>query len=525
MTAINPPPGTYLPAGATTPVADPGGTFTGWNQQPQTTPAGTFANPYRMNELFLEAQQQVSNTPMIFSSAEAVAERFGSGSQLAQQARTFFGPNGLYNGIAQFIVARDPEGQRDHLGGANLGEDTLAQLQAISGTVSLVFDGFTYQGAVDLLQGNNGLPGVTQAGFAGVQQAGHLLQAALNANRQAAATTINDTIVPQEATFMGYVYHAQLYVTQVLSGTMEIGGRVSGPGISVGTNDQIIEDHGSTGGVEHMSFFATEGTIGSVTKPVEFKEDYGVLTIGGVNSGTVAPGLEITDKAGDLVPKTAIDVSLGNNQFVVSEAQTWSAAQATLKAPLLTVSTNGNGIPLNGPQGPIAYLSVTSNPAFGFNQLQADMGYLTDASGTAAEGLGLSSTTAAFLSTPSGQNGTIAQALNADQAYLATLGTGFGRIATNEQRLFTLFGLYVAKHPGIQFDQGPVTIAGSSAPEIDPAGTYSGPGASAPTIGTPPGTYISLAHDLLGSPIGTEEARGYATPAPSDAHIGWSVHP
>ena len=83
-------------------------------------------NPYRMNELFLEAQQQVSNTPMIFSSRRAIAERFGSGSQLAQQARTFFGPNGLYNGIAQFIVARDQEGQRDHLGGANLGEDTLA---------------------------------------------------------------------------------------------------------------------------------------------------------------------------------------------------------------------------------------------------------------------------------------------------------------------------------------------------------------------------------------------------------------
>ena len=53
------PPGTYLPPGATAPMADPGGTYTsGYNETaPTPDPAGTYSSPYALNRLIIDVRR------------------------------------------------------------------------------------------------------------------------------------------------------------------------------------------------------------------------------------------------------------------------------------------------------------------------------------------------------------------------------------------------------------------------------------------------------------------------------------
>jgi hypothetical protein len=479
---ITSPPGTYLPPGATAPVADRGGTYSGWDATATTQdPAGTYSSPFALNETVFEWSQRTSTVPMVWTSETAVANFYGETSPQAAQASAFFGAN--YDGIGQFITVRVGLGQRCHLIGANLSGDTLAELQAIQGSVALTFDGFHYSGNVDLSS-------LTSPGFAGVQEAGHLLQIALNADRQTAAATTGDTIVPETAKFWGYAQGQQLYVTDVVSGTVAIGGYVTGKGLGTGTVAQIIADRGPTTGAEHYSIFFADGNTGSAANPVLMTETYGMLTIGGVKSGTVSTGLEITDAANDIAPNTAIDYNLSGttgagSQWVVNNAQSWSASQAALKAPPITVSEDGNGVPIYGKTAPNDFLSVTSNPAYGFDQDPSSLSYLT---GAAADALGLSQDTAVSDASPGGQFPTMAAFIDSVVTQLGSLGTGFAKFANVQRRFRNEFASWVAKHPGYKFLQGGTPPSGSSLPVTDPPGTWSAPGASAPTIDKP-GSY------------------------------------
>jgi hypothetical protein len=478
------PPGTYWPSGATASVADPGGTYSGTDATaPTQDPAGMYSSPYALNTVIFEWDQQTSTVPMIFNSETDVANFYGATSQEANQAKEhFYGKE--YAGIGKFITVRVGLGQRCHLIGKNLSADTLAQLQAIQGSVSLVFDGFTYSGNVDLSKITDGGLTGTAATFYEVQEAGHLLQGALNSHPAAAAVTTNDTIVPEKATFWGYTSGAQLIVTQQVSGTIQVGGYVTGKGLGAGTTASQIIAVGRGGDVNHDSFFASDGQTGSATNPVFMTETYGLLTVGDVSSGTVNTGLEVTDAANDVAVNTAIDYNLSGttgagSQWVVNNAQAWSAVQATLRAPPITVSENGNGIPINGATEQNDFLSVTSYPAYGFDQDPSSMSYLT---GTAADALGLSQATAVSDASPGGQHPTLSDFIDSVVAQLGALGTGFAKFMSTEPRFLTSFNLWVAKHPGYQFLQNGIVPAGSSSPVTDPAGTWSGPGATAPTI-------------------------------------------
>lgn len=497
------PAGTYLLNGVITP--DPGGTHSAAGATaPTTDAAGTFSSPYALNQVSFQWDQRTPTVPLVFTNLTAVENFYGTNSQQATQAKAFFGPNGIYNNSgAQFITVRVGLGQRCHLIGGNLYSDTLKQLQAIDGTVSLTFDGFTYGGTINLSS-------LTTNGFNGVHETANLLEKTLNANRQTAAVTTGDTIIPETATFYGYTEGAQLIVTSVVSGTIGIGGYITGKGLTPGTSSQIIADRGpavppATG--EQYSLFAADGNVGSAAHPELITETYGKLTIGNVSSGTPALGLELTDKANDLLPKTVIDYNLSGtgagSTWVVNNAQNWSAAQASLKAPLLTVSVNGNGVPIYTPSGQNDFLSVTSNSSEGFDQNPSSMSFLT---GTAADALLLSQGTAVADASPGGQHPTLAQFTDSVVAELAALGTGFGKLSSTEPRLDNSFSLWLAHHPQYQFISGATPPAGSSTATTDPAGTWSAADASAPTIDQP--GYYSLA----GASAPTAAQPGYYVP-------------
>ena len=304
MTEMTAPAGTYLLNGVITP--DPGGTYSAANATSPTTDApGTFSSPYALNQVSFQWDQRTPTVPLVFPNLTAVEDFYGTNSPQATQAKAFFGPNGVYNNTgAQFITVRVGLGQRCHLIGGNLYNDTLAQLQAINGTVSLTFDGFTYAGNINLAS-------LTSAGFNGIHTAANLLEEALNANRPTAAVTTGDTIVPETATFMGYTSGAQLIVTQVLSGTIGIGGYITGKGLTPGTSSQLIADRGpavppATG--EQYSLFSADGNVGSAAHPELITETYGKLTIGNVTSGTPVLGLQVTGN--NILPKTVIDSNL-----------------------------------------------------------------------------------------------------------------------------------------------------------------------------------------------------------------------
>ena len=65
---------------------------------------------------------------------------------------------------------------------------------------------------------------------------------------------------------------------------------------------------GTPGGAGEYSFF--QGT-GNVSTPETMTETYGVLTVGAVNSGTVAVGQEVTGAG--VLPLTAIDGNLSGS--------------------------------------------------------------------------------------------------------------------------------------------------------------------------------------------------------------------
>ena len=240
------------------------------------------------------------------------------------------------------------------------------------------------------------------------------------------------------------------------------------------------------------------------------------LTVGAVNSGTVALGQEVTGAG--VLPLTAIDGNLSGSgpgsTWIVSNAQT-VAGDITTTAPPLAVSLDNNN-----------FFDVQPNGWFGFDNDPSDLSYM---SGTAADALGLTQASGAINSSPGGQHPTTAQFMN-DIVQNET--NQFGSFQSNEPRFDQALAAWAQSTggDGYQFLTSNLTTsrAGSSAPTTDPAGTWSGPGASAPTPAAP-GTYIPVtgatsaaaeivdpagSYSLAGASAPTLAKPGYYVPTP-----------
>ena len=329
------PPGTYLPPGATAPIADPGGTYTsGYNASaPTTDPAGTYSSPYAFTRLVIEWQNNTpDNTVLSFNSETAVANYYGATSSEATLAKDFFAVN--YGGTpATMLFTRLPLRRRPHLLGANIGDLTLSQLQSINDSLAITFQGYTYSATVNLSS-------ATSFTYA----AGYITNA-LNRNLPVAAVTADSSIASVKVKFTGSTSRAFLTVTSVSSGSIEIGALISGPGIELGT--QIISQvSGTPGGAGVYNLFAAGGNVLSET----ITETYGVLTVGAVDSGTVGLGEQVTGAG--VLPLTAIDAHLNGSgagsTWIVNNAQTVAGENMTMTAPPLSVFLNWNDQPIVG---------------------------------------------------------------------------------------------------------------------------------------------------------------------------------
>ena len=146
---------------------------------------------------------------MSFNSLSAVANYYGDTSVEAGLAVEFFAD---YGTSATMLFVRDPiGGNRAHLYGANVSNLTLAQLQAINGTLSITSQGYLFSGSINL----SGVKSFTAAATA--------IQAALNQNLPVAAVTTGSSIAPVSVSFTGSTNGLLLTVTAVSSGSIEIG--------------------------------------------------------------------------------------------------------------------------------------------------------------------------------------------------------------------------------------------------------------------------------------------------------------
>ena len=303
------------------------------------------------------------------------------------------------------------------------------------------------------------------------------------------------SITPESVSFTANADNDQLYVTSVSSGSIEIGGMISGPALRPA---QIINQlSGTPGGPGQYALFIPTGGGGSFTSE-KMTETYGVLNVGAVNSGTVALGQEVASAG--VPPLTAIEYNLSGSgpgsTWIVNNAPAQTVTgDITMTAPPLSVNWIGNNHPIIGATENNDFFDIQPNGSFGFDQNPSSLSYV---SGTAAAALGLTQASGAIDSSPGGQHPTTAQFM--DDIVQNETGQ-FGSFQTNIPRLRRLWRLGLSRLTAISSyparrQEHPA--GGIEPADNDPAGTYSGRGASAPTPAAP-GTYIpSPGRPLLG---------------------------
>jgi hypothetical protein len=111
---------------------------------------------------------------------------------------------------------------RAHLYGANISDLTLAQLQAIEGSLSITSQGYNYSALVNL------------SSVTSFSSAATAIAKALNQTLPLAAVTTGSSIRPVSVSFRGSIDGLVLDVTCLSSGSMQIGSYISGPGVPTG---------------------------------------------------------------------------------------------------------------------------------------------------------------------------------------------------------------------------------------------------------------------------------------------------
>lgn len=277
-----------------------------------------------LNGLFLTKSARIPvGAVSSYPNPLAVSAVFGPTSPEYAMATVYF--NG-YNGCTQLpsslLMAQYPaEAVSAYLRSGPITGYTLAQIQAMQGSLSVVFDGATYSA-----------PSLNLSAATSYSAAGALIQQALNTNEQQDAS-FTGVIAPASVTFSGSIVGPVLTVNSVPQGAVPIvnGAIVTGPGIAAGTNvtGQIA---GTPGGAGTYSV-DVEQVVGSESMTAS----YGVLTVSAVASGTLSVGQTPAGTgvaAGTLVTGLGTGTGLTGTYYVVPSQTVASEAMTTQATPI-----------------------------------------------------------------------------------------------------------------------------------------------------------------------------------------------
>lgn len=230
-----------------------------------------------------------------FPSAAAVSAYFGAGATETTQATIYF--NGYDNSTVKpsaLLITQYPTaaiGVNAYLRGGNISGLTLAQLQALTGTLSVIVNGQTFTSGTINLSGA--------------------------ASFSAAATTIQTALAGKDAVVTGSITTTTLTVTAVSSGTLYVGQVISGSGVTVGTTITALgTGTGGTGTYTvSVSQSASSTTITAGATLVTYDSQSGAFVVTGgtpgVNgtityaTGTIAAGLLLTAATGAVTSQGA----------------------------------------------------------------------------------------------------------------------------------------------------------------------------------------------------------------------------
>lgn len=287
------------------------------NVVPSVLAAG--GNALQTVGLFLTTNSRVPmNAVVSLTSAAAVSAYFGAGSTEAARAAVYFlgydnspvKPGSLL--FAQYNQAAVAAWTR----GGGLAAMTLAQLQALSGTLTIAVDGITRTGGT-----------ISLSAATSFSNAATLIQTALN------AVGANPTI----ATVTGSIATTVLTVTAVTSGVLAVGQQLTGTGITAGTYiTAFLTGTGGTGTYSvSVSQTATSTTIttNGVNVAVTFDSIASAFVI---TSGIVGAISTVAAATGTLATSLLLTAATG---AVLSQGAA-AAVPATFMANITVVTQN-----------------------------------------------------------------------------------------------------------------------------------------------------------------------------------------
>lgn len=296
-----------------------------------------------------------------FSSSTAVDNFFGASAHPSTLAGIYFeGFEGATQTPGLLKFAQCPQiPVSAYLRGGNVSTLTLAQLQALSGTLSIVVDGYTRNGGT-----------VNLAAATSFTSAATIIQNALNTGAPQQAS-ITGSISDGGATFTASIAGHVMTVTSVASGTIILGGTVTGTGVSAGTT-VTTQLSGTTGGIGTYNVSVAQ-TVASES----MGEGYGILNATVIASGALAIGQTI---AGSGVSSgtqiTALGTGTGGTgTYYLSTSGTVGSESLTSSATAITVtydSTSGTFICTSGVTGAASSIAyATGTLAAGLEWTQA----------------------------------------------------------------------------------------------------------------------------------------------------------
>lgn len=263
-----------------------------------------------------------SMTVQPFATAAAVGAYFGLTSNEYAKALSYFNSYQFSTQIPGnlFIVAYPQNDLAAWIQSGPINTLTVAQVAAITGSLNLTIDGYVRT-----------IPSLNLSAATSYTAAATVLQTALNASLPTEATFTTANIAQSSTTnFNGTISDDVLTVSGTVTGTIQVGGIISGVGVSAGT--QITNQlSGPTGGVGTYSVSIMQN-VPSTT----ISETYGVLTVTTIATGTVSPGQTLaggTTAAGTIVTAYGSGTGL-NGTYIVNLTQTVSSVTSAMATPV-----------------------------------------------------------------------------------------------------------------------------------------------------------------------------------------------
>jgi Protein of unknown function (DUF3383) len=251
-------------------------------------------------------------TVQSFSSAAAVSAFFGSTSHEATLAAIYFAGYSTATSIpAAMLFAQWPGGGvAAYLRSGNVAALGLAAIQALSGSLTIVVDGYTRTNASFSLSSATSF-----------SSAASLIQTALNASLPSEASGWTGVIAAETASVTGSIAGTVLTVTAVTSGTLIPGSVLSGTGVTSGTTlGQQLS--GTAGGIGTYAVSLAQAVTSET-----ISASYGQLTITGSGTGTFTVGQTVSGAgvdAGTII--TALGTGTGTTgTYFVNLTQTVSS--------------------------------------------------------------------------------------------------------------------------------------------------------------------------------------------------------